>query len=110
MPLTQSQSRKVAPHPVLSEYYADEQARRTKVDQMFDASAKHYDWICGLMSFGSGRMHRRNCLVRGASVGTGMKILDVGAGTGVISHIAQELVGPEGLVIALDPSRGMQRD
>ena len=96
----------VAPHPVLSEYYESEDSRREKVDQMFDSSAEHYDWICDVMSFGSGEMYRRQALHRNG-VKKGMKVLDVGAGTGVISLLSQKIVGEDGLVVALDPSKGM---
>ncbi len=106
--MSQDKSQTVAPHPVLSEYYeGGEQERRVKVDEMFDSSAEHYDWICDVMSFGSGRWYRKDALIRAAGVTSGMKLLDVGAGTGVVSHLAQELVGDDGLVVALDPSRGM---
>jgi demethylmenaquinone methyltransferase/2-methoxy-6-polyprenyl-1,4-benzoquinol methylase len=33
--------------------------------------------------------------------------LDVGSGTGVIAALAQEMVGPTGAVVAVDPSPGM---
>lgn len=97
---------KLAPHPVLSEYYADEKDRRERVDQMFNASAEHYDWICNVMSFGSGGYYRRDALIR-AGLKPGMKLLDVGAGTGEISLLAQKIVGDNGSVVALDPSKGM---
>ena len=102
---TQKES-SVAPHPVLSDYYAGEQARRDKVDDLFDASAEHYDWICDVMSFGSGRWYRKDALLR-SGIKEGMHILDVGAGTGVVSLIEQNLVGDNGFVVALDPSKGM---
>ena len=95
-----------APHPVLSEYYSTAEDRRERVDQMFDESAVHYDWICNMMSFGSGDMYRRQALLR-HGLSEGMKVLDVGAGTGVVSHIAQDITGEGGFVVALDPSRGM---
>ncbi len=97
---------RLAPHPVLPEYYADEKARRQRVDEMFDSSAKHYRWIVNVMSFGSGTYYRRTALLR-AGLTPGMKVLDVGAGTGVVSLPAQEIVGSEGLVVAVDPSKGM---
>jgi len=95
------------PHPVLSDYYDSAEARRVKVDDMFDSSAEHYDWICDVMSFGSGRWYRNDVLKRVAGLKPGMKVIDVGAGTGVVSYLAQQQVGEEGLVVALDPSKGM---
>lgn len=97
---------RIAPHPVLNDYYRQEDERRAAVDRMFDISAVHYDWITDVMSFGSGKWYRRDALVR-AGIGPGMKVLDVGAGTGAVSLLAQELVTETGLVVALDPSRGM---
>ena len=96
----------VSPHPVLSEYYDNSSARRARVDQMFDSSAAHYDWITDMMSFGSGAWYRDQALKR-AGLKEGMKTLDVGAGTGVVSLLSQKIVGDNGLVIALDPSKGM---
>jgi len=94
------------PHPVLKVYYESAEARRTALDRMFDSAAEHYDWITDVMSFGSGRWYRNQALTR-AGLKPGDRIIDVGAGTGVISLLAQQLVGPDGEVIALDPSRGM---
>ena len=96
----------VKPHPVLTDYYADETARRARVDRMFDDSAKYYDRINNIMSFGSGRWYRKTALQR-AGLSSGQRILDVGAGTGVVSLLAQEIVGENAYVIAVDPSQGM---
>lgn len=104
--MTSGPQNRIAPHPVLQDYYGKEEDRRNRVDDMFDSSAEHYDWITDVMSFGSGRMYRRQALQR-AGLKTGDKVLDVGAGTGVVSWLAQEIVGEEGLVVALDPSKGM---
>ena len=38
---------------------------------------------------------------------SGMTVLDAGAGTGVVSWLEQTMVGDDGLVVALDPSKGM---
>jgi len=102
----QTDTSSLAPHPVLDSYYQDKDSRRERVDQMFDSSAEHYDWICNVMSFGSGTWYRRQALLR-AGLQSGMKVLDVGAGTGVISLLSQEIVGDDGVVVALDPSKGM---
>jgi len=97
---------RVAPHPLLSDYYASEEDRRQRVDGMFDASAPHYDWINRVMSFGSGDWYREQALSRMGIEG-GMNVLDAGTGTGRVALIEQAMVGPEGLVVALDPSAGM---
>lgn len=97
---------RLAPHPVLSEYYESEQARRAAVDEMFDTAAADYDWINSVMSFGSGVNYRKDALRR-MGLAEGHKMLDVGAGTGVLSLIAQNVVGDNGYVVALDPSKGM---
>lgn len=104
--MTSGPQNRIAPHPVLQDYYGKEEDRRNRVDDMFDSSAEHYDWITDVMSFGSGRMYRRQALLR-AGVKSGDKVLDVGAGTGVVSWLAQQIVGEQGLVVALDPSKGM---
>ncbi|MEE8059054.1 MAG: class I SAM-dependent methyltransferase [Pseudomonadales bacterium] len=101
-----SKDKRLAPHPVLPEYYTDEESRRERVDQMFDSSAEHYDWICNVMSFGSGGFYRQQALLRGG-LKSGMHLLDVGAGTGEVSLLAQKIVGDKGIVVALDPSKGM---
>ncbi len=97
---------KVAPHPVLTEYYSSESVRRERVDDLFDAAAEHYDWINNVMSFGSGERYRQQVLSK-LGFEPGMTVLDAGAGTGVVSWLEQQMVGDEGMVVALDPSSGM---
>lgn len=103
--MTEAETR-VAPHPVLPHYYDSEDDRRERVDEMFDASAIHYDWINSVMSFGTGEWYRRDALSR-LGFEAGMEVLDAGSGTGVVASIEQELVGSGGVVVALDPSKGM---
>src|SRR3954465_1989755 len=79
-----SGTHRLAPHPLLKNYYADEPGRKRRVNEMFDESAPHYDWITGAMSFGTGRWYRGDALRR-HGVTAGAQLLDVGAGTGVIS-------------------------
>jgi demethylmenaquinone methyltransferase/2-methoxy-6-polyprenyl-1,4-benzoquinol methylase len=110
-PMTSDQSGsasapRLAPHPLLKSYYADEPGRKRRVNEMFDVSAPHYDWINGAMSFGTGRWYRRDVLRR-HGLTAGMRLLDVGSGTGVIAALGQEMVGPTGVVVAVDPSPGM---
>ena len=104
--MSSEQNNVVKPHPILEDFYQDEQQRRQRVDEMFDASAGCYDTINSIMSFGSGVWYRRQALLR-AGLQAGQKVLDVGAGTGVVSMLAQDIVGQSGQVVALDPSAGM---
>jgi SAM-dependent methyltransferase len=45
-------------------------------------------------------------LLRDAGISTGMRILDVGCGSGQVSFMAAKLVGPRGLVVGLDRDAG----
>jgi len=96
------------PHPLLHRYYQTEEQRRRQVDAWFDEAAGDYDWINQAISFGSGGRYRREALLR-AGLAAGMRLLDAGAGTGVVAAQAQTVVGARGLVVALDPSLGMLR-
>ncbi|HID49110.1 MAG TPA: methyltransferase domain-containing protein [Chromatiales bacterium] len=97
------------PHPVLKDYYDDEAGRRKRVRQLFDASAPDYDGINRLMSLGTGERYRREALQR-AGLKQGQIVLDIGCGTGVLASHEQAMVGPDGLVIGVDPSPGMLRE
>jgi ubiquinone/menaquinone biosynthesis C-methylase UbiE len=46
-------------------------------------------------------------LVAGVGPPAGGRVLDVGTGTGVAARAAMEAVGPEGIVVGIDPSMGM---
>jgi demethylmenaquinone methyltransferase/2-methoxy-6-polyprenyl-1,4-benzoquinol methylase len=94
------------PHPLLTQYYADEESRRRQVLSWFDESAVDYDWINQAMSFGSGSRYRRQALLR-AGLALGMKALDVACGTGAVTTAVQEIVGRDGQALGLDPSTGM---
>jgi len=96
----------VAPHPPLEPYYGSADQRRAWVDRMFDTTARHYDWINRVMSFGSGTWYRREALKR-AGVGAGAVVLDVCIGSGQVARPALELVGGNGRVVGLDASMGM---
>ena len=77
----------LAPHPVLGEYYPDAAARRARVNAMFDASARHYDWITSMMSFGSGRWYRGDALKR-YGLKPGIRMLDGANAEAVIADDA----------------------
>ncbi len=94
------------PHPRLARYYARDEERPGVVNEMFDAGAPYYEWICRIMSLGTGELYRRHALGK-AGLGDGMRLLDIAAGTGLVLRSAIVLCGDEGLAIGLDPSRGM---
>jgi demethylmenaquinone methyltransferase/2-methoxy-6-polyprenyl-1,4-benzoquinol methylase len=95
-----------APHVPLTEYYQTEQDRQTYLRRIFDSTAPDYDRIEAILAWGSGSRYRRDALIRGG-LKTGMKVLDVGVGTGLVAAQACLLTGDPTLVTGLDPSPGM---
>lgn len=95
----------LAPHPTIEGHYREATQRQEYVDSLFDNAAPHYDWICRVMSFGSGALYRKQALQR-LGVRPGMSVLDVATGTGLVAREAVLLAGGSG-VVGLDPSRGM---
>jgi len=61
------------------------------------------------MALGSGSWYRRRALQR-AGLQTGMSVVDVGVGTGLVAREAADLVGDGKLVLGVDPSSGMIRN
>lgn len=90
----------------LAAYFSNEDERRAVTRDLFDQAAPGYDRAEGLTALGSGAWYRREVLRRNG-LGAGMCLLDVAAGTGLVTVAGQELVGPGGRIIALDPSPGM---
>src|SRR5271170_8314379 len=95
-----------APHPPLHDYYAHEADRSLWVRQLFDRTASDYDRIERVMALGSGSWYRRSALGR-AGLKQGMRVLDIGVGTGLTARQAAHLVGESGQVTGVDPSAGM---
>ena len=95
-----------APHIPLTDYYQTEQDRQAYLRQIFDNTAADYDRIEAMLAWGSGPRYRRQALVRGG-LKTGMKVLDVGVGTGLVATQACILAGDPALVTGVDPSPGM---
>jgi demethylmenaquinone methyltransferase/2-methoxy-6-polyprenyl-1,4-benzoquinol methylase len=73
---------------------------------MFDRTAGDYERVERAMALGTGEWYRRQALRR-AGLNPGMRVLDVGVGTGLTARAAAALVGPRGRVIGVDPSPGM---
>jgi demethylmenaquinone methyltransferase/2-methoxy-6-polyprenyl-1,4-benzoquinol methylase len=95
-----------APHVPLTDYYQTEQDRQAYLRQMFDKTAADYDHIEAIFALGTGSRYRRQALIRGG-LKTGMKVLDVGVGTGLLAAQACILAGDAALVTGVDPSPGM---
>lgn len=106
--MTESPSRQAAlkADARLNAYFSNEDERRALTRDLFDRAASGYDRAEGLTALGSGAWYRRRVL-RDTGLEAGMCVLDVAAGTGLVSVAAQQRVGPAGRVIALDPSPGM---
>ncbi|MGA2187156.1 MAG: class I SAM-dependent methyltransferase [Steroidobacteraceae bacterium] len=95
-----------APHRPLKDYYAQEADRPDWVRGIFDDTAGDYDRVERVMALGSGSWYRRRALRRAGLV-PGMRVLDVGVGTGLTAREAARLVGTAGHVTGVDPSSGM---
>ncbi len=94
------------PIPVLEQYYSGEQQRKAFVKNIFDQGARDYDKVDRLMAFGTGAKYRRQALER-AGLDKGMKVLDVAAGTGLVTREIITILGNHEDVFALDPSTNM---
>jgi demethylmenaquinone methyltransferase/2-methoxy-6-polyprenyl-1,4-benzoquinol methylase len=95
-----------APHLPLTEYYQTEQDRQAYLRRIFDNTAADYDRIESMLAWGTGSRYRRDALIRGG-LKTGMEVLDVGVGTGLVAAQACILAGNATLVTGVDPSPGM---
>jgi demethylmenaquinone methyltransferase / 2-methoxy-6-polyprenyl-1,4-benzoquinol methylase len=94
------------PHRPLTAYYQKEADRPGYVRHLFDRTAADYDRVERAMALGSGSWYRRRALQR-AGLKAGMRVLDIGTGTGLTAREAFGLVGPLGEVTGVDPSTGM---
>jgi demethylmenaquinone methyltransferase / 2-methoxy-6-polyprenyl-1,4-benzoquinol methylase len=104
MPAVQDTSQ--APHLPLQAYYTSEADRSEWVRSLFDRTAGDYERMERLMALGSGSRYRRRALQR-AGLQSGMTVVDVGVGTGLVAREAASLVGDGKLVLGVDPSSGM---
>jgi demethylmenaquinone methyltransferase / 2-methoxy-6-polyprenyl-1,4-benzoquinol methylase len=99
----------LAPHRHLPEFYASQEQRPEFVMRLFDNTARYYDRISGVLSFGSCKAYRKMALRRAGLV-PGMRLLDVATGTGLAAGAALSLGLPPSDIVGLDPSIGMLRE
>src|SRR4030081_3139861 len=74
-----------------------------EIATMFDRIAARYDFLNRVLSFATDIGWRRRAIAR-AGIGAGMRVLDVGAGTGDLSFAA---AARGARVVAVDLSAGM---
>lgn len=106
---TESPASGAEPHRPLLDYYQSPPNRAPWVRQLFDGTAPDYDRVTRLMDFGTGPGYRRAALLR-AGLGAGMRVVDVGTGTGLVAREAAHIVGDAALVTGVDPSVGMMQE
>ena len=99
----------IAPHRDLPEFYESREQRPEFVMRLFDNTARHYDRISSVLSFGSCKAYRKMALRRAGLV-PGMRLLDVATGTGLAAAAALSLGLPPSDIVGLDPSIGMLRE
>src|SRR5690606_28315537 len=95
-----------APHAPLTDYYPSESARPGFVREMFESTAEDYDRMETILALGTGKWYRGQALKR-AGLTAGMRVLDVGVGTGLVANEAAKIVGDPTLVCGIDPSPKM---
>jgi demethylmenaquinone methyltransferase / 2-methoxy-6-polyprenyl-1,4-benzoquinol methylase len=99
-------SARLPPLPAETAYWQRAEDRQRVVNGLFDVAATHYDRASTLMSFGSGQRYRREALVR-AGLRPGMRVLDVGTGTGLLAREIGGVTGAPHRIVGLDPSCSM---
>jgi demethylmenaquinone methyltransferase / 2-methoxy-6-polyprenyl-1,4-benzoquinol methylase len=95
-----------SPHRPLVEFYERPEDRPEYIANLFNHSARHYDWISAVLSFGTDRYYRKITLKQ-AGLQPGMRMLDVATGTGLVARAALDLGLSKTDIVGVDPSAGM---
>ena len=95
-----------APHQPISGYYQTEDERAGFLREIFDSTATDYDKVERTLALGTGPWYRRRALER-AGLAPGMRVVDVGFGTGLVAAQAIKIIGSADLLTGVDPSPAM---
>jgi len=96
----------VSPIPEMPAYYRGSDEKSRFILDTFNDTAADYDWMERVLGFARGSVYRREALLR-AGLKPGFKVLDVAAGTGLVTREIAAVVGDPTLVFGVDPSPGM---
>jgi demethylmenaquinone methyltransferase/2-methoxy-6-polyprenyl-1,4-benzoquinol methylase len=96
----------MVPHPPLTEHYPSAEAKPAFVNRLFDAGAQHYDGVVDWGFLRSGSYYRR-WVQRRHGLKSGMRLLDVACGTGLVAVESAKILGTAENITCLDPSEGM---
>ncbi|HEY7577567.1 MAG TPA: class I SAM-dependent methyltransferase [Acetobacteraceae bacterium] len=99
-------TQRLRPHPTLTDYYATDNDRMGYLKFLFDETARYYDRVNRLFSFGTGEWYRARTLKR-AGLQPGMRMLDIAVGTGLVASAAHRVTYGDADIIGLDPSEQM---
>lgn len=99
----------LCPHQPFPGYYGEAENRQRFLNALFNRTAQYYRAIDRTTGFGSGLWYRGKSL-RDHGLRSGMRVLDVACGPGLVTQCAGRIVGPSGSVVGLDPSVGMLRE
>jgi demethylmenaquinone methyltransferase / 2-methoxy-6-polyprenyl-1,4-benzoquinol methylase len=94
------------PHPVITTRFHTEAQKADFVNLLFDRSAPYYDGVVAWGFLGTGGEYRRSALSR-HGLRPGLRLLDVGCGTGLVALEAVKILGSAEHITCLDPSAGM---
>lgn len=96
------------PHRDLTDYYpeGDVAARERFLRATFDDTAIDYDRLERILGLGTGSWYRRQTLQHAGLV-PGLRVVDVGMGTGLVSKEILRITGEPANLVGVDPSPGM---